>query len=66
MKDIEDEATRLAGALLVPEPATIEIVRKGISISAAADHFVVSGQMIQWRINMTGARQRVLWAQRSR
>lgn len=56
---IEDEATWLAGILLVPEPATIEIVRRGLSNNQAASLFSVSTQMIQFRINATGARRRV-------
>ena len=56
---IEDEASWLAGALLVPEAATIEIGRGRWTRSAAAHHFGVSKKMIQFRLNATGAIKRV-------
>lgn len=58
-QDIEDEATWLAGVLLVPEPATIEIARGTWTRPEAARHFGVSTQMIRYRVNMTGAVRRV-------
>src|SRR6266545_511887 len=58
-QDIEDEAQFLAGALLVPEDAALAIARdiaKGRStVPEAAARFLVSPQMIQWRLNITGA-----------
>lgn len=56
---VEDEANWLAGALLVSEAATIEIVKRDINLAIAADHFAVSEEMVRWRVNMTGARKRV-------
>ncbi len=60
---IEDEAQFLAGALLVPEDAALAIARdiaNGRStVPEAAARFLVSPQMIQWRLNITGATKRV-------
>lgn len=58
-EDCEDEADFLAGVLLVPEEATLEIVRLGRTIADAADQYGVSAPLMQWRINVTGARARV-------
>jgi 8-oxo-dGTP pyrophosphatase MutT (NUDIX family) len=58
-QNIEDEAQWLAGALLVTEDAALWIARGGASISAAATKFGVSGQMINYRLNVTGAGTRV-------
>jgi Zn-dependent peptidase ImmA (M78 family) len=58
-QDIEDEAGWLAGILLVPEPATIAIAQGHWSKAAAAQRFGVSIQMIQFRLNATGAVKRV-------
>jgi hypothetical protein len=49
----------LAGALLLTEDATLHIARNGITVPAAADHFGISPQMVTYRLNITGARQRV-------
>jgi Zn-dependent peptidase ImmA (M78 family) len=56
---VEDEASWLAGILLVPEAATIEIVRRGLDLRSAGEHFGVSTKMIQFRLNATGAVKRV-------
>jgi hypothetical protein len=58
-QSIEDEAQWLAGALLLTEDAALSIARRGISVSAAAEHFGVSEQMVTYRLNVTGARTRV-------
>lgn len=58
-QDIEDEAEWLAGILLIPEDATLSIVRRGWSKEEAAAHFEVSAQMVQRRLNATGAVKRV-------
>lgn len=62
-QDIEDQASWLSGALLVPEPATIAIAKGRWTAAGAAEHFGVSTAMIRFRLNATGARRRV---QRSR
>ena len=57
-QDIEDEAEWLAGVLLITEDATLSIVRLGWSKDQAAEYFNVSKQMVQRRLNATGAVQR--------
>lgn len=61
--DIEDEATWLAGCLLIPEPATLAIARGRWSVADAAIHFGVSEQMVLYRVNATGAQAPVQKAQ---
>lgn len=58
-QEIEDEASWLAGTLLVPDEAAVMIVRKGLSIDEAATMFGTSLSMMKFRINMSGAHQRV-------
>jgi Zn-dependent peptidase ImmA (M78 family) len=58
-QDIEDEAQWLAGALLITEDAALWIVRSGLSLAEAGLRFGVSKQMVQYRLNVTGARKRV-------
>ena len=58
-RDIEAEADWLSGVLLVPDEAALLIVRRGWSIAEAATKYGVSGEMIQWRLNVTAARKRV-------
>lgn len=58
-KDVEDEASWLAGVLLVSEEATLYIVRQGITLDQAAVEYGVSRQLVEWRIRMTGARTRI-------
>ena len=61
--DLEDEANHLAGYLLVPNEATWRIVNSGMGHELALVTYGVSRQMLNWRLNMSGARQRF---QRSR
>jgi len=58
-EDAEDEADFLAGVLLVPDEVAIAVVRRSLSIEDAAAEYGVSGKLMQWRINVTGARKRV-------
>lgn len=58
-QDTEDEAEWLAGALLVPEDATLAIARGRWTVPQAADHYSVSVGMIRFRVNVTGAVRRV-------
>ena len=57
--DTEAEANWLSGALLVPEEAALHIVRHGWSMPEAATRYGVTPKMVQYRINVTGARRRV-------
>jgi Zn-dependent peptidase ImmA (M78 family) len=65
-QDVEDEAQWLAGALLVTEDAALMIVRSGGSLADTASQLQVSEAMIQFRLNVTGARARVARARRAR
>jgi hypothetical protein len=56
---IEDEATWLGGVLLVSEAATIEVARGTLSKEEACQVLGVSRQMLQFRMNSTGAVRRV-------
>ena len=58
-EDSEDEADFLAGVLLVSEEAALDVVRRGLSLTAAANVYCVSVPLMRWRINVTGARARV-------
>ena len=62
----ELEADWLAGVLLVPDEAALLIVRRELSVSAAADVYGVSEPMMRFRLNMTGAKVRVQRAGRYR
>lgn len=50
----ENEADWLAGTLLLPRPALMSIRRRRIPDHRACDHYMVSVEMLQWRIRMTG------------
>lgn len=54
-QDLEDEATWLAGALLIPDEAALEIAKTAMSAEVAAVAYGVSKQMVQWRLNVTAA-----------
>jgi hypothetical protein len=56
---IEDEATWLAGCLLLTEQAAMAIARGRWTRVDAAEHFGVSEAMIRFRINKTGAAVRI-------
>lgn len=59
--EVEEEASWLAGALLISEEAAIAIARAGMSLDDAAERYGVSRPMVQFRLNVTGARKRVRW-----
>ena len=65
-EEIENEAAYLAGALLVTENAALHVVREEIPQTIAARHLGISKQMLTYRINVTGARQRVRRSLRKR
>ena len=58
-KELEDEATWLAGALLISEEAALMIARSGMSLEDAATKYGVTTYMVRFRLNVTGARKRV-------
>lgn len=51
----EDEADWLAGVLLVPRPAALRFARLGTPVDIAAYNMGVSVQLMEWRLNHTGA-----------
>jgi predicted DNA-binding protein (UPF0251 family) len=55
----EAEATWLGAAILISEEAALYIVESGMTVMEAAKRYGVSRQLVQMRINLTGARKRV-------
>jgi Zn-dependent peptidase ImmA (M78 family) len=53
-QDQEDEANWFAGALLLPRAALMNIRRKRLSTTEACKRYLVSEDMFNWRIRMTG------------
>ena len=53
-QDQEDEADWLAGTLLLPRPALISLRRRRIPDQAACRQYLVSQEMLTWRLRMTG------------
>lgn len=60
--DLEEEANWFGPALLVSDEAAIAIAKLGIDLRKAAKEYGVSTQLMQMRLNVTGARRRVLRA----
>jgi Zn-dependent peptidase ImmA (M78 family) len=52
--DVEDEASWLGAALLVPREGALQLALKGCDISAIASTFRVSEVLCRWRIAQTG------------
>jgi hypothetical protein len=65
-QDLEDEATWLAGCLLMTQEAALATARNRWSVAEAALRFEISEQMVNYRMNRTGARKRVERAQAAR
>lgn len=57
-QEFEAEARWMGPALLVSEEAALSIVREGVSVVVAAARFRVSTDIIEMRLNVTGARKR--------
>lgn len=53
-KDREDEATWLAGELLIPSEEARRLAIAGVSEQHVAQHFNVSVDMARWRMNVSG------------
>lgn len=62
----EDEANWLAGTLLLPRPALLDMRREGLSDQDAMHHFLVSEDMLTWRLRMTGVDYQMANARRRR
>ena len=58
-QDIEDEAAWLAGCLLMTPEAALATARNRWTVAEASERFAISPQMVNFRINKTGARVRV-------
>ena len=58
IKEMEEEATWLGGALLISEEAAVNIAKRDLSIVDAARLYGVSKQMIDFRLKVTGAKKR--------
>lgn len=56
-KELEDEASTLGGTLLVPRAAAIHVLRERVPMDEAAAFYGVSEQLLQWRCNVSGAKQ---------
>ena len=54
----EEEAKWLGPALLISEEAALKIVRSNMSLPVASNMYQVSEQLVQMRINVTGAKRR--------
>lgn len=52
---MEEEANWLAGALLVPKAAAMRVVFHKTPVNVAALHYMVSEQMMTYRLRVTGA-----------
>lgn len=56
---LEGEASWLGPALLVSDEAAVAVAKRGIALRSAADEYGVSTQLMQMRLNVTGAHRRV-------
>ncbi|MBU0584194.1 MAG: ImmA/IrrE family metallo-endopeptidase [Alphaproteobacteria bacterium] len=65
-QDQEDEANWLAGTLLLPRAALLEIRSCGLNDSEAMRQFSVSEDMLRWRFRMTGVDYQLENARRRR
>lgn len=65
IQELEDEANWMGSALLISEEAALHIVRKKIPLQEAVTLYGASQQLIQMRINVTGAKRRVSHYSRS-
>jgi hypothetical protein len=63
-RDQEDEARFLGAALLLTEEAAIDVVRRGVPEHEAAARYGITPKLLRYRINVTGARNRVARASR--
>jgi Zn-dependent peptidase ImmA (M78 family) len=64
--DQEEEATNLAGTLLLPRPLLLSAVRRGLDEQAIAAQYDVTTEMARFRVNRTGVRRQVRSTRRRR
>lgn len=55
----EREADLLAATMLVPRPGILPVMYRAGGIEAAAQHFGVSKQLMEWRFKKTGAERQM-------
>ena len=55
---LEAEANCLAGCILIPNEAAWRIVGSGMDLDSAQEQYGVSRQMLEYRLNVSGARNR--------
>ena len=60
----ENEADWLAGTLLLPRPALVSIRRRGIPDHKACEQYMVSHDMLVWRVRMTGVDRQLAFNRR--
>jgi Zn-dependent peptidase ImmA (M78 family) len=65
-QDIEDEASWLGGALLIPEASAMAIAKGRWTVAGAGRRFGVSESMVRYRLNTTGATKRIHRARTAR
>ena len=58
---LEEEANWLGPALLISAEAALSIARRGLSLSEASDDYEVTEEIVQMRLNLTGASKRARW-----
>ncbi|WP_313931715.1 ImmA/IrrE family metallo-endopeptidase [Nostoc punctiforme] len=58
-QEYEDEANWLGPALLISEEAALHIVKTPMTIDEAVEYYRASKEVINMRINVTGARKRI-------
>ncbi|OCQ93492.1 zinc peptidase [Nostoc sp. MBR 210] len=58
-QEYEDEANWLGPALLISEEAALHIVKTAMTIDEAVEYYRASKEVINMRINVTGARKRI-------
>jgi hypothetical protein len=57
--DVEDEASWLGAALLVPRDGALTMLKSGRTLAEIALHFGVSESLCQWRIRQSGVEQQL-------
>lgn len=56
-KELEEEAAHLGGVLLLPMPAALHILQRRLPVDVAAAEYGISSEMVNYRCNISGARQ---------